>query len=449
METPNNKQDTFGIQGKRLLDFFEDFKQEISDSKLAVVSLRPKHTPTFESHFTDDFDFMIKKRDFYSILNMIYELSKNMGVNFTLNQKKDIKKRFEFFINANKSPKLVLEFWTAIEYSIYNTKKVFTAESIFNKLKGSQISKPEILSFIYITHLFHKQKNIFSDENKFRFDYFLDYLANQETLLQNQSVFELLRGIQNESIPIGRANQKAIRQLEKIGLQNKRIPKISLKRFLYKVGNKLFVLNRVIPMLGPDGVGKGSVAHNTLNSVDLKNIDFFPFKWLYRVKFLYPLRLLFLANKKNAPKNKLDERLGYYVFFTAVLILPMVLLRRRKKKLLMDRYFIDYYGRPIRYLKNHQKPGRLKFYDILLKLTPKPNQMVFLGCKDSSLIERKNELPLMSVDFLQGLNCEFIVKKKIPKVLFLSTENEIESTSPILNRYLSNTESTPVNSGLV
>lgn len=106
------------------------------------------------------------------------------------------------------------------------------------------------------------------------------------------------------------------------------------------------------------------------------------------------------------------------------------------KKILLDRYFMDFFAIPMRSLKEGHQPKKIKLYKTLLFLTPVPNYAVFLGCKDTSLISRKNELPIDAVSFLQKINCEFISKKKLPQTLFISTENKMEISSKVLHDYL-------------
>ncbi len=419
-----------------LLNFFGKLKKGMA-SEVQILALRPKYTPTVESNFEGDFDFMVAKQDFERVVNIIYDLCKKQGINFTLDQRALNKKRFEFFVLNKKGPCLILEFWTAIEFTHNNKKKSFPAKSIFDTLNKNKITKVEILSLIYITHLFHKDKNIFSEENRYRFEVFLQDLSGKKLKL-NDEIPKLLEKLQNKTLCIEYANKRAIGLLMHYGNENSRNANLKIKVLSKRVWNKIFQLKRLVPIVGPDGVGKGSVSKKGLAELD--GWLSWRFKSFYRINKLYAyifykfMALLFFSFGQD--RNKLDERLSYYIFGTSFFASRISLLFRPTKGVLLDRYFTDYLGTPIRYLDNNRYPKKIGLYKLLFFLTPVPKNMIFLGCTDASLITRKNELPLISVDFLQQLYCEFIVDKEIPQVLFISTENPIHISSAILSDFL-------------
>lgn len=423
---------TINKEETRLLDFYRALKEELLN-RVTFFQLRPKLTPTQKSNFQGDFDYIICKEDFKTILQTTYELCKNSGINFKLNQKRPNKKAFTFFIKNQQDLRLVVEFWTAIEFTEHQEKKSFVSTSILAKLQNKNPDKLAVLSLLYITHLYHKQKDVFSEENQYRFGVFLKELKEREAKL-NTKTAKLLKGLKEKNITLKAANKEAIGLLKDEGVQESNWVSLKYRKLKFFKWNTYIHLSRIVPMVGPDGVGKGSISEKSLQKLD--GWTQFFFKRLYRFKFPYRAILPIFAKKKTEPRNKTDEQLGYYIYLMAQFKMRTLLLRQSGKQILMDRYFTDYFAKPIRYLEEGKRPKTLRFYRLLRYFTPTPKRMVFLGCKDSSLVERKNELPLKSVAYLQQIACSFITEKEVMEVLFLSTENEIEASADGLYHFL-------------
>lgn len=425
-----------GESAETLLDFLNKLKKEITGSKVEILALRPKLITSWESNFEGDFDFIIAPESFGAILNAIYNLCKETGVNFILDQKKKTKKRFCFFIEDPEERSLIFEFWTAIEFTENQKNKKFPARTISKALGNQKISKTEALTLIYITHLFHKKKDSFSKENQYRKRVFCERLDQEKLRLEDGKVKMLLKGIQDRSVSIAEANKKALGILEQVGFRSRKVPKISALRFLKKTRARIFDIKRIIPIVGPDGVGKGIITERGLSGLERKKFMAFRFKRLYRTRKLYNFWLPHVLKDSDRPKNFLDEKIGNYIFLRSLFKIRTLLLRNPGKIILMDRYFTDYFGAPVRYLKEDQTPRKLRFYDQMVPLTPKPVTMIFMGCKNESLVERKDELPLISVAFLQRLIEEFIIKKGLETALFISTENDIKTSSRVLTDFI-------------
>lgn len=416
-----------------LLDFFENLKGELA-SRIQILTLRPKLVSTIESNFEGDFDFIVRKRDVYDALFLIYDLCKKSGVNFTLHQAFKNKRVFKFFITDPEKKCITLELWTAIEFTENRRIKSFTADSIFDSIESKTASAPELLALIYITHLHHKKKNAFSDENIYRFGVFTAHLHSAESLLGTNKIVSLLEAIGNRELSLEAANGRALRVLYKAGLKTSNSLLKDMAYFLFRVQKKVLNLKKIVPVVGPDGAGKGTISDKALD--ELNNWTPFRYKELYRVRKLYKLRWMLIRNRGNRPFNHLDEQINHYILFTSYVTIRLLPFFRRRKRILLDRYFVDYLATPIRYLDHRVEPQKIKFYGLMMHFIPSPNSMVFMGCETDSLVERKNELPIVSIDFLQRLYCEFILRKRIPMVLFLSTENEIELSSEALRLFL-------------
>lgn len=418
---------------EQLISFF---KEEVSllATQFSLLALRPKYLPSLQTHFQGDFDFVILKEEFKAILEHLYESCKNAGINFKLIQKFPNKKKFHFFIDQPESEAITLELWTAVEFTKNKQLHIFETASIFKAITKQSLTKSEVLSLVYITHLYHKQKDIFSEENKFRFGVFLERLNQEEQTATQEKIIRLLTQTKTRQLSIYQANQLAIQLLDEAGIDVQKIPFPKVKLYQKAIWNKIFHLHRTTPVVGPDGVGKGIVSEQSLEK--LKDWASFRFKDLYRMRIFYKHLVLRFFNSKDQKKNKIDEDLGYYIFLlssVSIYVLPIYL---KGKKVLLDRYFLDYYATPIRYLEKGQVPEKLKAYPVMLYLTPTPDKMIFMGCQNDSLIERKNELSQVAVDYLQLLYIEFILEKKIPETLFISTENEIPVSVKTMQDFL-------------
>lgn len=421
---------------KALLNFFDTLKLEIGVHD-NVLSLRPKLIVDLNCNFSGDFDFVIQEKHFPATFEVIYNLCKELGVNFILNQQAQNKKLFKFFIRESDNVFLMLEFWTVVEVTAKDgTLNSFDANTIINTIKNKTLTANEVFSLLFITHLFHKNKNIKTDENTFRFDSFFDDLQKEDASSKDGETFSLLSRLKNDKILLKDANREAIEILANADVRNSRKFSDEVSYFNLRLRNKIFNLKKIVPIIGPDGVGKGAVSEAALSS--LNKWAAFPFKMLYRIKGFYSGRLRIVPNFKNKAGNQSDEEIGYFIYFMAWIMIRVLKIFKPTKNILLDRYFLDYLGTPIRYLKENQVPKKLNNYNLLLWLMPVPNTIIFLGCKSESLILRKNELPIVSVDFLQHLYFDFIIKKRPPVTLFVSTENNVDisgqAVQSILNK---------------
>lgn len=413
--TPQNK--------NKLIFFCKVFLSDLQN-QFSMMALRPKYLPDEEAYFLGDFDFLILREEFEAIFKQIYETCKNEGINFKLIQKFPNKKKFHFFIKDAFREAITVELWTSVEFTKNRKLYTFQAKSIFKTIRTNRLSKAETLFLIYLTHLHHKRKNIFSEENKYRFKFFLEAIEKQGTSQFQQEIIRTIQDVSDEKISLRRAKYRANRWLNASGVKSRAQVFSTFKHYRKAAFKKIFYLHRTVPVVGPDGAGKGIVSENALQT--LPQWADFRFKDLYRMRVFYKHLVLRFFNPKNLRKNELDEKLGYYIFVLSSLSIYILPVYLRGKKVLLDRYFLDYYATPIRYLSEHQKPKKLKCFNLLLYLTPIPDRMIFMGCQTQSLMERKNELSETAINYLQNLYIEFILRKKIPEILFISTENEVE-----------------------
>lgn len=407
---------------KEILEGFQDLN-------LPVVLLRPKQID--EHHcFEGDYDFLVQKNAFKDVLAVIHKTCKDNGVHFELIQSYLYKTVVKIFYERDGKP-VTLEFWPHVELSVdifsVKTWSRVKAEALFN-LPLMHKNQTALLGLIYITHLYHKHKDIRSEENKWRFTQFTTELKNNSDDISKRLI-ELLNSISSGKTSLRQANAESLLLLKKAGVTQHPL-RANLARITKKItGKARLSTNRIIPVLGPDGSGKG-VIQNAVLEDQPANSAHIRFKELYRVYPFYNARIRLIKNRKTQPYNQLDESMLNYIFWISLFSLTVLLLRTRSKTIIMDRYFTDYFAGPIRYLAEN-KPEPVFFYRLYLVLAPTPGKLAVLGCKDETLKQRKNELTDIAVRTLESLTYDFVTKKRVPYSLFLSTERPINETTEI------------------
>ena len=153
----------------RLYDCFIKLIDCFQSNDMPVVLLRPKKFGKYES-FEGDYDFLYRRDSIQKIISVIHALCKDEGVHFEVNQKAMAKCLITLFVEVN-SEGIVMEFWPHIELKSgkKDLKSLISSEAIFNS-KLMEANRPALLCLIYITHLYHKNKDIFTEENVWRFN---------------------------------------------------------------------------------------------------------------------------------------------------------------------------------------------------------------------------------------------------------------------------------------
>jgi len=411
----------------RLMDYFES-------NHLPIVLLRPKKIGRIDC-FEGDYDFLYSQDSFQEILSAIHGICKDEGIHFELNQKAMNKSVITLFVGQN-SKKIVFEFWTNVEITDGSRQRStqIPAASIFNS-KLIQDNREALFCLIYITHLHHKNKDIKSDENVWRLELYSRSLEKKTDNLSSRCV-DLLNGLKDDRINLFEANSMALSLLNKHGILQKNGGVVHVQNVQRKILKKYkYAIKRVIPMIGPDGSGKGTIQQNALAQKE-NGFYIYRFKELYRVFPLYNIRYRFFKNYRSITVTELDESMLHFIYWMSMLSLPILLLRRRAGIIVMDRYFTDYFASPIRCLTESKEIKLIRFYRFYLSLTPTPHKMIILGCKDETLILRKNELENEAVRKIEELSYDFVCRKRVPSVLFLSTENPPDQTARVLNAFL-------------
>lgn len=202
-----------------------------------------------------------------------------------------------------------------------------------------------------------------------------------------------------------------------------------IRRFVNPVG-------MMVVFLGPDGVGKSTIAKEVSDIVwgsfhGIKHIYWRPGLFLPfgRVKFWQSPEIDLGINPRphNRPKQSriislirffyytLDFIIGYYpkIYF------PMV----KRKLVVMDRYYYDFLVDLQRY--NFNIPKWLP--KIILPIIPKPDLTFYLYNKPQNIIKRKRELPLSEVE--RQIKAFSKIITQLPNAHPINTEGSIKDIS--------------------
>ncbi|TVP78151.1 MAG: hypothetical protein EA353_08815 [Puniceicoccaceae bacterium] len=413
---------------KKLIDCSNSCIDGISRSGLKVELLRPKFINGLDSYVAGDYDFIALKDDFCSILKLIFSICKEKGVHFKLIKRKYRKWQVEFFMDSGLE-RIVYEFWFSIEMSYFvgdSTKfGVLPASQLFGNPQFS-VNKNSILACVFITHLFFKKRDLTTPENTFRSKWFLSEINGDDVF--GRAVISLLMELSDDQISARDACRLALLRLAELGFCPASVGLAA--EFYRKKSSRISRSIRsrnILPVIGADGSGKGTITDVVLSN----NPDLFlkyRYKRLFRRNFFYKKIVKWFSGDRIA-KNLADEKISNLILVFSLLNWYFFRLFNFRKKIVMDRFFVDYLGRGIRLGTDFPHPGKIRFYRLFNALIPTTCGLFFFNCKTPTLLDRKKELSEESILFLEDLYCEFIYSKPFDWVVFLSTENEVESVA--------------------
>lgn len=408
--------------------------------QLPAFQLRPKVVAR-DTAFDGDFDILYQPNYFADIISFIHSRCANEGVHFVVDQK-PINKKIIFIFSPGLEKYVTLEFWPYCELQVKSGHKWLrnrlTFKSIEHLLYGKENGNSDnfvlFKSLIYLTHIHYKKKDLFHNEVQYRLRYFQDNLdeaagTRTQIFLEARHIY---RDIINCTLDTENANIQALILLKKMGIK----PLSKAEDFFYRGTKKIartfrWKTAQVIPLVGPDGVGKGTIQRLLLESDNLNRQILF--KSLFRVYPFYQVMQRLIPSSRHVSTNQRDERMVIFVLLMAFINFSLKQITRRSI-VLMDRYFPDYYTTPLRLPK--QEPQRIKCYRLVMQLTPVPDKQVVLGCQFESLCARKNELSLKAVKSLNSVYFDFIATREVPETIFVSTENSPEDCAQFLRKAL-------------
>jgi thymidylate kinase len=204
---------------------------------------------------------------------------------------------------------------------------------------------------------------------------------------------------------------------------------------------KLLQKTDIIPLIGPDGVGKTTLVKSIIKHID-KKTSLERFKKIVRRSLIYnlihPINKNILKSKlgKKPQKDQHDDKYPKLIILAGVFYYPILMLTSflQKKIIFVDRFFQDALLEDISFM---EKETHLRDnYKKLLKMIPRTYLHVQLDAKSELILERKDELSSDDIDKYRELN--FLVYLEKPSIIYLyiNTANDIQNcTQSFLNTY--------------
>lgn len=204
-----------------------------------------------------------------------------------------------------------------------------------------------------------------------------------------------------------------------------------IKAYNYKKLYNLRKLLRIIPIIGPDGVGKTTLIQETIKYLKIPVIQK-RFKKIVRRSVLYnlihPINKNILRYKygKKLEKDQHDDLNSKLIISAGLIYYPylMILTLFKNKPIIVDRFFSDTLLENISF---RDKQTRLRSgWKIALIFIPKTFWIVHLDAKEETILKRKDELSADDVEQYRKLNFEIYLKNPALTYSYINTENSIE-----------------------
>lgn len=419
----------------KLVKVINDLFKHIFKDDIPSIHIRYKAIDE-DNIYKGDFDLFVAKENLDKILEIIFEICSLNNINFYIDSRKYGKTKVVLFGAEQK--KVVLEIWNFLDVKDVKGK---ISKFINPNLTKQFIIKEndqfkfdlEIEALYYVSHLYSKSKDLTNVDVKNRLEYYVSKLKKLETCKCN-FIITLCESLLFEEVSIKEASIKVNSYLVEIGFfdYNALFSRFSLttriKMEINKVYAKFLVFTNIVPVVGPDGVGKTSVIEKAIQ--DSGNFRYYRFKKMYRKSFIYEIvhkvyKMKLNAKKMSFAKNEIDDKMAIWNLLISVLNYPILFLYSviGRKRILSDRYFYEFLFSDLRDLT---KTAYLNIYvRYLVKCIPNSYVFVHLDCDTDIILVRKNELSRNNIDFFRTHMFKIILMQKPMIYAYINTANNL------------------------
>lgn len=278
--------------------------------------------------------------------------------------------------------------------------------------------------------------------NKIDFAAFLHYIRDicrKETLsfclnnnsrsIKKLSIFSSKTGdILTFTIRLASAKKKSLSHDEIKTWLDKEKPSYLLE----KIRNIRLPRSRLYSLIGPDGVGKSTVASFIKETTPSK---MFRYKSVYRKSLIYKT-LFFFQKKHYQAKNSYDDLHPNVLFFTSLLRLYKIsfLSFFSRKTILSDRYSNDHLAYQLR---ANEAPKISSWFKFKANIIPAPKNIIQLDAPSAVIVARRNELSEQTIDFLSKFYLDSSLLIQPANYIYLNTHSTMEETRFLVNKLIS------------
>ncbi len=413
--------------------FLEQLLQALQEKKIVMAHLRYKPL-TEEVAFEGDYDFITAPGQTDTILQILFDLASVSKIDFVVNRSKYGKLMIYLYSGSDTRP-ILLEIWSHLDvrresqtlgYILWEDIRAYV---VHDEVKGDLLM-PELEGLYYLSHLKSKKKDLSVPLIQTRLEYYKEKMAAVSQ--EYSGWFAILLDAPHKRDEIA---SKANAALVKMGVlftpkdaeKRAEVQKLRLRISMHRIYAQWLKKVKIIPVVGPDGVGKTSIIE-TLKKRSRSKIKYYRFKNLFRHGLLYQTLALFLrrGEAKKVEKNQYDDLYGDWMVRIASLRYPFLLLVAvlGKRFFFSDRFFQDLIIQDTRFLE--RKAHLREEWKALLKMSPRTFWFIHLDAPTEVILARKDELNAEAIDCYRRDVFTMYLQKPSLLYSYVNTDQPIE-----------------------
>jgi GTPase SAR1 family protein len=417
---------------EELVAFLKEYLAQLQTMNIILTSLRFKPLEVTYA-FEGDYDFITSQSNIETITKTLFEMASERCLNFAINNVK-FGKHMVYLFGQNEKDIIILEIWTHLDvkfsketlgYIFYEDLMPFLVQ---NEDTSSSL-RIDIEALYYISHLQSKRKDLQVPLIQTRLNHYKTALQNQKEI---SSLFEALL---KEPLTLHKIAHKANTMLvEKKVLftkqdssKYKEEQKLRFNISKHRIYAQWLKKIKIIPLVGPDGVGKTSIIE-TIIKMSKNKIVYYRFKNLFRHSILYAFIKMFYSKEfKSYPKNQYDDLLSTWNHTIARIRYPIFALISLfgKRFYFSDRFFHDLILQDVRF---EDRKAKLKDnYQELMQKTPNTFLFVHLDAPTNIIRSRKEELTVQAIDLYRNGIFKLYTTKQNLIYVYINTNNSLEA----------------------
>jgi len=194
---------------------------------------------------------------------------------------------------------------------------------------------------------------------------------------------------------------------------------------------------KIIPVIGPDGVGKTTLLTQVMDRTSQK-IFYKRFKKIVRRSIIYnilqPINKYFLTKKfgKKPEKDQHDDIHYFLVICAGLGYYPYLFYKSliKNNTIILDRFFYDYLLKNISFME--KETYLRENWKFLLQFIPKSYWIMHLDANSEIILSRKEELSSDDIDKYRELNFTLYLNKPSVVYSYINTGINVEKCRDVL-----------------